>query len=151
MSPAHPKPGKKGKTIGQRSRDQVDAIRDMLYLRDDYRCVVSGTTVGKTSPCTGPITAQHRVGRGAGGSAQFDGPAYLVVMCLTHNVLERRPRTSPPPASRTAGRSAGTGKDVDPAKVPVMYRDGWYLLAAESCMRQRVHPSIAEKLMAQAT
>ena len=150
MSPAHPKPAKRGKTIGQRSRDQVDALRPALYMRDDYRCCVSGTPVGATSPCEGPVTVQHRVGRGSGGSAQFDGPAFLLTMCLRHNVLET---SSADFAAwcRTYGWSIRRNAlDLDPTRIPVLYRDGWYLLDGATCDRQRIHPSIAAKLMEQA-
>ena len=149
MSPAHPKPGKRGPSIGQRSRQQVSALRDMLYLRDDYRCCVSGTDAGLTSPCEGPVTVQHRVGKGAGGSALFDGPEYLITMCLSHNV---RAESSAEFARtcRANGWSVRRNGLVDVAKVPALYRDGWYLLDTDGCSRQRIHPSIAEKLMEQA-
>jgi hypothetical protein len=151
MTPAHPKPGKKGKTIGQRSRDQVDAIRPQVYLRDDYRCVVSGTTVGATSPCEGNITLQHRVGRGAGGSALFDGPAHLVVMCLRHNVLETSSADFAAACLTNGWSLRRNAIDVDPTQVPVRYRDGWYLLDADGCSRQLVPPMYAAQLMEQAS
>ena len=151
MSPAHPKPGKKGKTIGQRSRDQVEEIRPMLYIRDDYRCVVSGTPVGATSPCEGNITLQHRIGRGAGGSARFDTTAHLVVMCLRHNVLETSSADFAAACLTNGWSLRRNAVDVDPTQIPVRYRDGWYVLDADGCSRQRVHPAIADKLMEQAT
>jgi hypothetical protein len=151
MSPAHPKPGKKRKTIGQRSRDQVDAIRPMVLLRDDYRCVVSGTPVGATSPCDGTATIQHRVGRGAGGSTQFDGPAYLLVMCVRHNVLETSSAAFAADCLENGWSLRRNAVDVDPTQIPVRYRDGWYLLDADGCSRQRVHPNIADKLMERAS
>jgi len=150
MTPAHPKPGKRGKTIGQRSRDQVDAIRPMVQMRDDYRCVVSGTQYGRTSPCEGNITMQHRVGRGAGGSALFDGPPWLIVMCLRHNVLETSSADFAAVCLANGWSIRRNAIDLDAARIPVLYRDGWYLLDSDGCSRQRIHPSIAEKLMEQA-
>ena len=146
MSPAHPKPGKKGKSIGQRSRDQVDAIRPMVLLRDDYRCVVSGTPVGANSHCEGNVTMQHRVGRGAGGSAQYDGPAYLLTMCLRHNVLETSSAEFAAQCRENGWSISRNAIDQEPTTIPVLYRDGWYLLDGDGCSRQRIHPSIADKL-----
>ena len=147
MTPAYPKPGKKGKTIGQRSRDQVDAIRPQLLLRDDYRCVVSGTPTGATSPCEGPATVQHRVGRGAGGSALFDGPAYLVTMCLRHNVLETSSADFAATCLLNGWSLRRNALDVTAETIPVLYRDGWYLLDGASCQRWRIRDDEAARLM----
>lgn len=147
MTPAHPKPGKRGKTIGQRSRDQVDSLRPMLLLRDDYRCVVSGTPAGADSPCEGPATVQHRVGRGAGGSALFDTPAHLVTMCLRHNVLETSSADFAATCIENGWSIRRNAIELTAQTIPVLYRDGWYLLEEGSCQRWRIGNAEAERLM----
>ena len=148
MSPAYPKPGPRPKTAGKRSRAQVNEIRPMVELRDDYRCVVSGTDYGKTSPCTPGLTMQHRVGRGAGGSALFDGPAYLLTMCQHHNTLETASADFAAVCLTNGWKLHRNRVDVVPALVPVRYWDGWYLLEQDSCARWRITAAEAARLTA---
>jgi len=146
MSPAYPKPSAKRRTVGQQSRSQVNEIRPMVEMRDDYRCVVSGTEYGATSPCTPGLTMQHRVGRGAGGSALFDGPAYLVCMCQHHNTLETSSADFAAVCLANGWKLARNAVEVVPELVPVRYWDGWYVLEAASCLRWRLSDAEARRL-----
>jgi len=150
VSPAYPKPSTKRRTLGEQSRAQVSSIRPMVELRDDYRCVVSMTEWGKTNPCTSGLTMQHRVGRGAGGSALFDGPAYLIAMCQHHNTLETSSADFAAVCLDNGWKLPRNRVDVVAATVPVRYWDGWYLLESGSCLRWRISDTEAARLMAAA-
>ena len=147
MGPAYPKPSAKRRTLGQRSREQVNDIRPMVQMRDDYRCVVAGTEYGKNSPCTPGLTMQHRVGRGAGGSARFDGPAYLICMCQHHNTLETSSADFAAVCLANGWKLPRNAVDVVAELIPVRYWDGWYVLESASCLRWRTSDSEAERLM----
>ncbi len=137
MTPPWPKPGKKGKTIGQRSRQAVSDLREQLLVRDGYACVCTGL-VGQDGidACHGPLTVQHRVGRGAGGSAHFDLPGYLLIMCAWHNVLaERDADFSAVCVTNGWSIPRRNWAVVEPDRVPVLYRDSWYELRLETCWR----------------
>ena len=126
-------------SIGQRSRDAVNSIREALYLRDDYRCVVAQTDAGYDSPCEGSVSVQHRVGRGAGGSALFDDPSYLITMCIKHNTLAESSADFAETCRRNGWKLPRNRAHVDPVAVPVRYWDGWYELEAGHCFRTRVY------------
>jgi len=115
-------------TIGQRSHAAVDQWRDTVYNRDVVSCVVAGTSPAEQWSCHGPRTLQHRVGRGMGGSALFDTPAYLLTMCLHHNTIAETDATFAS-ICRTNGWTLPRHRiDVDPILVPVRYFDGWHEL-----------------------
>lgn len=113
-------------SIGKKSRNQSRKARETVFRRDSGVCV----SIGISGPCSDSVTLQHRVGRGMGGSAQFDTiPPYLLTMCSTHNWLETSdadyhkickdlgwsvPRWVPDSWSIT--------------EVPVFYWDGWHYL-----------------------
>jgi hypothetical protein len=142
MTPPWPKPGRKGKrkTIGQQSRAAIDEIREQVYVRDDYHCIAAGF-VGQDNvdECAGRLTPQHRVGRGFGGSALFDRPGYLLTMCIWHNTLAERDADFADLCT-TNGWSIPRHSPgaTDPTKVPVLYSDGWYVLALDHCSRYGV-------------
>lgn len=69
--------------IGRRSKAQVARVREAVFERDGYECVV----FERASECSGGLTVQHRVGRGMGGSARLDGVENLLTMCAYHNGL----------------------------------------------------------------
>lgn len=116
-------------------------LKPFILERDDYECVVSGTEWQWRIPCSGDLTLQHRVARGAGGSGQYDQPEFLVIMCWRHNMLE--PANS---EFRQACEDHGWSiprKLVEPPmgmlhddgyrievvrRIPVHYRDGWHEL-----------------------
>jgi hypothetical protein len=98
-------------------------------------------------PCFGGLTVQHRVGRGMGGSAQYDArPAYLLCMCLGHNVLETENATA-----REAYRARGWSVSRWVVElwriedVPVCYFDGWFLLFDGG--REIIGVDVAEEMM----
>ena len=98
----------------------------------------------KFDKCSGPITLQHTVGRGMGGSQMFDTPDLLVVMCNGHNVLA----TSNADFARyCTGRGLVRSRNSkrDPRLVPVHYADGWFRL--EGDQRVWVHPLDAVEFM----
>ncbi len=113
-------------TTGKRSRANVERVRQTVYDRDGNVCVAFGFM----RPCFGDLTIQHRVGRGMGGSAQYDtSPSWLLSLCWGHNVLETENATA-----REAYRARGWAVSrwvVESWKiddVPVLYFDGWHLL-----------------------
>jgi hypothetical protein len=112
--------------IGRKSRAQVERARRAVYQRDNRECV-SKAIYG---PCSADITLQHRVGRGMGGSALYDGEAaYLVVMCARHNVAETA-NADYAKICRELGWSIPRWV-VDQwsiTEVPVFYWDGWHYL-----------------------
>jgi hypothetical protein len=71
-------------SIGRKSRAQVDKVRALVFERDGEQCLAAGVF----GFCGGGLTIQHRVGRGMGGSAQWDTPAHLITLCATHNELQ---------------------------------------------------------------
>lgn len=70
--------------VGKRSAAQVKKIREQVFERDGNKCLAEGVF----GFCGGPLTIQHRVGRGMGGSAQYDTPAHLITFCQIHNELQ---------------------------------------------------------------
>lgn len=122
------RPRKRGR--GVISRSQVDANRRAVFERDSHRCVAAGA-----GPCGGPLTIQHAVARGMGGSAKFDGPEYLRTFCLDHNVRETSSADFSRLCERHGWRVPRLGyPDVDEVitRIPVRYPDGtWWLLDRE--------------------
>lgn len=70
--------------VGKTSKRQLDKVRRLVFERDGGTCIAAGSFAW----CGGPLTLQHRVGRGMGGSAQYDTPAHLVTFCQIHNELQ---------------------------------------------------------------
>jgi hypothetical protein len=111
---------------GKRSKANVERVRQVVYDRDGGVCVAGGFM----RPCYGDLTIQHRVGRGMGGSAQYDtSPSWLLSLCWGHNVFETENATA-----REAYKARGWSVSrwvVESWKiddVPVLYFDGWNLL-----------------------
>lgn len=73
---------------GAISKKQVNLARPGIYERDNEECVVARSKWALSHPCSGPLTVQHAVGRGSGGSTLFDAPEWLRAMCNGHNNLE---------------------------------------------------------------
>jgi hypothetical protein len=114
------------KTIGQRSRSEVDRWRDTVYARDAVSCVVAGTASEAEWPCRGPRTLQHRVSRGMGGSALFDTPAYLLTMCNHHNTIAETDAAFAAVCLLNGWSLPRNRADVDPILIPVRFHDGWH-------------------------
>ena len=122
----------------------VKAIdRAAVYNRDGHMCVLAQVD-HRFDKCWGPLTIQHTVGRGAGGSKLFDTPDLLVTMCNGHNTLA----TSNADFARfCTGRGLVRSRNSsrDPRLVPVQYADGWFRL--EGDQRVWVHPLDAVEFM----
>jgi hypothetical protein len=71
-------------SVGKRSKRQLDKVRQLVFDRDGNNCLAAG----QYGFCGGGLTLQHRVGRGMGGSAQYDTPAHLITFCAIHNELQ---------------------------------------------------------------
>lgn len=109
--------------IGRRSKAQVGKVRDLVFERDGYECVV----FERAGECSGGLTVQHRVGRGMGGSAQLDGFENLLTMCAYHNglvesdALFRR-------LCVMRGYSVPRWASMSVKSIPVEFLQGWMLL-----------------------
>jgi hypothetical protein len=133
-------------SLGKRSRKQVAAVREDVFERDQHSCVVNGSIWSTIQPCAGVLTVQHRVGKGMGGSAQYDAPSSLLAMCAVHNVLAES-------SSEFADYCKRNGLSVPRyvaarnkiTQIPVRYSDGWYLLSA--LQRVAISDSLANELM----
>ena len=128
---------------GKQSRVQVERARRVVYERDGEVCVARGFM----RECIGGLTIQHRVGRGMGGSAQYDvSPAWLITLCWGHNVLETENADA-----REAYRARGWAVSRWVVEqwaielVPVCYIDGWYRLI--DGRRLLLEDSTAETMM----
>lgn len=103
--------------------------RREVTQRDQGKCIVAtfGVIPGALGPCSGPLTMQHTVGRGMGGSKLFDTADLLILMCNQHNVL-----MTASALAQAIGKARGWVKDRnakrDPRQTPVEYGDGWHRL-----------------------
>jgi hypothetical protein len=155
----HPKKQpRRRKSLGAKSRRATEDNRPGVYFRDGRRCVVQGSIVADRWPCSGGLTVQHAIGKGMGGSAQFDSPELLRTMCLNHNVLQ----TSNAAFARFClwfGWSLPRHRiDVQADRYPVRYPDGAdyfldndyqkHLVGDRSAfaIRSEAHPDLAEEL-----
>jgi hypothetical protein len=131
-------------SIGKKSKSQVTASRPIVYERDGRKCVAQGTLW----PCHGSITLQHRVGKGAGGSAQYDAPAFLVCMCGHHNSLAESSADFANFCVQNGYSLRRSLAEQHPiARVPIRYPDGWHLLSGN--IRSEISESTAIDLMAE--
>lgn len=116
------------RSVGMKSRAQVDRVRRLVYERDHHECLARWSGIA----CDGPLTIQHATARGMGGSARFDGPEYLRTFCLGHNLLEAGNAGFAQTCERNGWRVPRLGyPDVDEVitRIPVRYPDGsWWLL-----------------------
>jgi hypothetical protein len=121
-------------TIGKKSKAQVNKLRPGVFERDGNTCIAAGVF----GFCGGGLTIQHRVGRGMGGSAQYDTPAHLITMCATHNELQTA-SASFAEICQSRGWSVPRWA-VDRVKVsdiPVSYPGrGWYMLHEDGTVQQ---------------
>ena len=117
--------------------------RKTVYARDNHECILARVS-HRFNPCSGPLTLQHTVGRGMGGSKLFDTADLLVTMCNGHNTLA----TSDADFARyctSRGLVRSRNSTRDPRLIPVLYWDGWYRLEGET--RVPVHAGDAEEFM----
>lgn len=121
-------------SIGKKSKAQVDKVRQLIFERDGGDCIAAKVF----GFCGGGLTVQHRVGRGMGGSAQYDTPAHLVTMCATHNELQTANATFAEICKSRGWSVPRWAVDRVPVSdIPVYYPGrGWYLLAADGSVRK---------------
>lgn len=121
----------------------TEKTRKAVKLRDGDQCIVAGFTVvcRVFGTCNGPMTMQHTVGRGLGGSHLFDTPDLLIVMCLGHNQL----LTSDAEFARVGwekGWVRSRNSNRDPRLVPTHYADGWYRLTGDDKDKLNDHDAL---------
>jgi hypothetical protein len=132
--------------IGKTSRKQVEQVRHAVYDRDQHRCIIEGTFWQGLEPCRGQLTVQHRVSKGAGGSAKYDAANYLLAMCLHHNQLAEASAEFARFCTRNGISVRRSIADQYPmSRIPVRYQDGWHLL--DGAKRFAVPDATAEDLM----
>lgn len=133
-------------SVGRKSKYQVAKARPIVFERDQETCVVAGSIWETIQPCMGVLTLQHRVGRGMGGSARWDAPNCLVLMCVTHNGLVESSREFRLYCERNGLSILRRVADrVDVASIPVRYSDGWHLLSGSQ--RFPISEATAEAVM----
>ena len=133
-------------SIGKKSRNQVNKVRDVVYSRDKHECVVKGSLWAMLVSCGGHLTIQHRVTRGMGSSAKYDSAPYLVTMCSVHNNLE-------PASSEFRNFCERQGYSIPRwvaeqtpiGRIPIKYEDSWYLLSTEG--KYAIPEPVANDLM----
>lgn len=94
-------------------------VSDLVYARDNYRCVNCGATGG--------LSIQHRRNAQMGGSKTAHTPKNLIVCCLSYNTAME----SDALVARVARFNGHKLKSFEqPEKVPVWYamEDNWFLL-----------------------
>ena len=120
-------------SVGRKSKYQLAKSRPIVFERDQEQCIVAGSIWETIQPCMGVLTLQHRVGRGMGGSARWDAPNCLVLMCVQHNGLIESSYEFRNYCERNGLSIRRAVADrVDVASIPVRYSDGWFLLAGDS-------------------
>lgn len=135
-------------SIGKRSRAQVAKVRASVLDRDDHICIVQGSIWSTVQPCGGGLTIQHRVGRGMGGSAQFDAPSSLLAMCAFHNALAESSAEFAKYCQRNGLSIPRRVAALFPiARIPARYSSGWFLL--DGLNRYPIPDSVAVDLMAE--
>jgi len=129
-------------SVGRRSKAQVNKVREIVYKRDGYVCVVAHTAYG--AQCSDELTIQHRVTRGMGSSARFDEPKHLLAMCGYHNFLDTADSVFRD-FCVARGYSVKRWAALDAGVIPVHYSDGWFLLHGDR--RVEVSSVEASRLM----
>lgn len=118
-------------SIGKKSRSQVSKLRPLIYERDEHTCVAAGSLWSMLFPCAGQLEIQHRVKKGSGGSALYDGPEYLVTMCHLHNSMDGGGSAEFRQACLRNGWSVlrWLADSTPMSRIPIRYKDRWYLLS----------------------
>lgn len=117
-------------SLGRKSKNQTEKWRRHVYKRDGDECLACGY-YGTLRMGGDQLSIQHRVGRGMGGSAQYDlTAASLITFCVWHNYQE----TADADFHKLCvakGWSVPrwvTGNRWPIETVPVKYPDGWFFL-----------------------
>jgi hypothetical protein len=109
----------------------MDAFREVVLARDGTTCQCCGTDVLYKL-----ASIQHRIPRGAGGSARVNRPSNGVLVCGSattpgscHNWMEHEDRTA---AEDLGWLLPKLNADIDPATEPIYTQPyGWVLLDDE--------------------
>jgi len=118
----------KKSSIGQRSRANVQKVRQLVYDRDGNQCIASNFLAG-ASACQGRLTIQHSVARGMGGSAKYDKPEFLRAMCEYHNFLDSQDADFHDLCVENGWSLPRWVVESTPTDlIPVRYIDGWHIL-----------------------
>lgn len=117
--------------------------RNAVLERDRHTCIVSG--MYPPERCSGPLTMQHTVTRGMGGSKLFDTPDLLVTMCNGHNTLATSSADFQSFA-KARGWVRDRNSQHDPRLTPTLYADGWFALVGVE--RESVNENDAIEYMA---
>jgi hypothetical protein len=120
-------------SLGKKSRAQVDKVRQLIFERDGGDCLAAHVF----GFCGGGLTIQHRVGRGMGGSAQYDSPSHLITLCATHNELQTASAEFARICQARGWSIPRWAVERIPAKdIPVQYPGrGWFLLSDDGTVQ----------------
>lgn len=133
-------------SVGRRSKYQIAKSRPIVFQRDQETCIVAGTIWETIQPCMGVLTLQHRVGRGIGGSAKWDSPNCLLLMCVQHNSLVESSREFRLFCERNGFSILRRVADrTDVSRIPVRYSFGWHLLSGDG--KYPISETTAETMM----
>ena len=116
--PKTAKQPRKRRSIGYRSRLQVEQVREAVYLRDEYTCLAA-----LEGGCCFGLTIQHAVNRQMGGSAEVDRPELLRTLCWHHNTLVEQDARFRKVCLRNGWALPRRLAD-DATSIPVRYPDG---------------------------
>jgi hypothetical protein len=116
-------------SIGKSAKAQTNKARQLVYDRDQHRCIVFGDRWQSINPCAGGLTIQHAVARGMGSSAKYNDVDSLRTMCAFHNALD----ASSAKFHRWALRNGWSvhrwmADRYGWMVIPVHYVDGWFVL-----------------------
>jgi hypothetical protein len=106
------------KRTGRRDTGPDRTVRELVWERDEGRCVVCGEGVyGK------PHSIHHRRNRGSGGSSdpRRNAPSNLVLVCGTGTTGCHGWIGASPEEARDAGWVVSLNSIEDPAKVPMIH------------------------------
>lgn len=106
----------------------MDAFREVVLARDDNTCQLCGTNVLYKL-----ASVQHRIPRGAGGSARVNRPSNGILVCGSattpgscHNWMEHEDRQR---AEALGYILPKLNPDIDPTQEPILTHEwGWVLL-----------------------
>jgi len=109
------------------SRSEMDAFREVVLARDGTTCQCCGIDVTNKL-----ASVQHRIPRGAGGSALVNRPSNGVLVCGSattpgscHQWMEAKDRLT---AKAQGWLLPKNNPDIDPTQERILLFDGWHLL-----------------------
>jgi hypothetical protein len=130
------------------SKASLGKVRATIFDRDNHQCVMAHTTWALSNPCYGPLTLQHRAGRGMGGSKKLDAPNNLTTLCAGHNYLaECNADFAAYCTAKGVSVRRSIADQIDMSSLPLEYSDGWHLLSGLS--RFPIPDSTANAIMSE--